>query len=51
MGVQESPKWHLRNEGGSGNRGVWDAYLKAKEGSRHLALGHDVDRTAVFSWR
>lgn len=44
MGVPESPKWHLRSEGGSGNHRAPDAYLEAKEGSRPLTLGDDSDR-------
>lgn len=49
MGVPESPKGHLRSEGGSGNHRTKDAYLEAKEGSRPLTLGDDSDRQAVFS--
>lgn len=33
MGAPESPNWHLRNEGGSGNLGAQGAYLDVREGS------------------
>lgn len=33
MGAPESPNWHLRNEGGSGNQGAQGACLDVREGS------------------